>query len=263
MVEARSYARENTGETIRADRFFVLRMAAARSYTRENIRNMSLSDLTCSQKCWIFSEKKMVLFYHWFSEQNNFWIFSSDLHWFSEQNFCLKYISRNNCQPLFIWWGQFGFKFHKKRGDSTLVETGAAVASAAGLKKLAKVGEANHAEVRLWAAMGTLWGWSGDPKGWVFCYRYRPYIPTPGTGPQTSARRSSPVMMSWQGVPAWVVPSSASQNLSSWKIYKRQHLANIFVLTKNLLPPKIYYHKKSTTAKNLQCSTKNLQTLDI
>ena len=59
-------------------------------------------------------------------------------------------------QPLFIWWGQFGFKLHKKVCISTLGEAVAVMANATALKKRGKVEETLNAEVPLWMVMGML-----------------------------------------------------------------------------------------------------------
>ena len=76
----------------------------------------------------------------------------------------LEYNDVNVIQPLFIWWGQFGFKLYKKVCISTLGEAGAATWNATVKTSLAKDERPGHAVVRLRAAAETLRGRSGGPK---------------------------------------------------------------------------------------------------
>ena len=76
-------------------------------------------------------------------------------------------------QPLFIWWGQFGFKFHKKVGDSTLGEDGAATCRASAQKKLSEGEPPRHAWDACGTAAQTLLGWRGDVNRYDLLCRCR------------------------------------------------------------------------------------------
>ena len=79
-----------------------------------------------------------------------------------------------------MWWGQFGFKFDKKRAFSTLGEAGAATGYAPVKNDLSKGEAPRHAMVRLRAAAETLRGSSGDTNSCDLFCRCRDACSSPG-----------------------------------------------------------------------------------